>query len=820
MSSQSSTLHLGFSPTVHGFTSLISPAKQPSKLFPLRPEDQRINFGIHLQCKAVSRPHINIEDYRDVFHNGLSVIKWNEIVEDDIEAEALEESASNKIQEHVNFIRSMLGSMDDGEISISAYDTAWVALVEDIRGSGTPQFPTSLEWIASNQLPDGSWGDRYIFSAYDRILSTLACVIALKSWNLYPEKSEKGMIFIKENIYKLEGENAEHMTIAFEVAFPSLIEIARKLDIEVPDDSQVLQEIYAKRNLKLTRIPKDIMHIVPTTLLHSLEGMPDQDWEKLLQLQCPDGSFLFSPSSTAFALMQTKDDNCLKYLNKAVERFNGGAPNVYPVDLFERIWAVDRLERLGISRYFQWEIKECIDYVYSYWTEEGICWARNSRVHDIDDTAMGFRLLRLHGYEVSADVFRHFEKGGEFFCFVGQSTEAVTGMFNLYRASQVGFPGEKVLEDAKNFSSKFLREKQANNNLLDKWIITKDLPGEVGYALEVPWCASLPRVETRLYLEQYGGEDDVWIGKTLYRMPYVNNNIYLELAKLDYNNCQTLHKLEWDSMQQWFVDCNLGQFGMSQRRLMFAYYLATASIFEPERAKERLAWSKTSVLVEMIVSYFDKEETSSEPRRAFISQLINSNNMLDYGNNASCTCKTGRELVRTLLGTINQLSLDALVAHGRDIRHQLRHAWELWLMTWHEEGDTDRSHYQGEAELLVRTLNLCAGRWVSEDLLSHPQYRRLSDITNRICHRLRQFEFNKVLDKDIWRRNKGSITTIQIEPVMQELLQLVLCTSSNDIDPDIKQTFLIVAKSFYYSAYCTSGTIQFHIAKVLFERVV
>jgi len=38
-------------------------------------------------------------------------------------------------------------------------------------------------------------------------------------------------------------------------------------------------------------------------------------------------------------------------------------PNVYPVDLFEHIWAVDRLERLGISRYFQQEIEECMDYV-------------------------------------------------------------------------------------------------------------------------------------------------------------------------------------------------------------------------------------------------------------------------------------------------------------------------------------------------------------------------------------------------------------------------------------------------------------------------
>ena len=69
----------------------------------------------------------------------------------------------------INEVKSMLSSMDDdGEISISAYDTAWVALVMDLNGSGGPQFPSSLQWIVENQLPDGSWGDS-IFLAHDQI---------------------------------------------------------------------------------------------------------------------------------------------------------------------------------------------------------------------------------------------------------------------------------------------------------------------------------------------------------------------------------------------------------------------------------------------------------------------------------------------------------------------------------------------------------------------------------------------------------------------------------------------------------------------------
>ncbi|XP_009627025.1 ent-copalyl diphosphate synthase 1 [Nicotiana tomentosiformis] len=793
-------------------------ANQPPKFLKSnRSSGEHVHFSSNLQCNAVSRSP-RTQEYKELLQNGrtLPVIKWDDILEEveEIEKETLEVCPSNKIMDQIHTIRLMLRSMDEGEISISAYDTAWVALVKDINGtSETPQFPSSLKWIANNQLADGSWGDSSIFLVYDRVINTLACVIALKSWNVDSHKCELGMSFIRENLNSIGDENAEHMPIGFEVAFPSLIEIGKKLGIDFPYDSPILQAIYARRTLKLTRIPKDIMHKVPTTLLHSLEGMPDLDWQKLLQLQCADGSFLFSPSSTAFALMQTQDNNCLNYLANVVEKFNGGVPNVYPVDLFEHIWIVDRLERLGISRYFKTEIKECIDYVNRNWTNEGICWARNSPVQDIDDTSMAFRLLRLHGYVVSADVFKHFENGGEFFCFVGQSNQAVTGMYNLYRASQLMFPGEKILDNAKKFSSNFLREKRDENELLDKWIITKDLPGEVGYALDVPWYASLPRVETRFFLEQYGGEDDVWIGKTLYRMPFVNNNLYLELAKSDYNNCQALHQLEWRRICKWYKECGLGEFGVRERSLMLTYYSATASIFEPEKSRERMVWVKTVVLMDCVRYYFGKKQISAEHKTAFIHEFTHSTTRHYVNSRYSAEQK----LVGIILGTLNQLSLDALLTHGRDIHHFLHHAWEKWLLVVDGEG---------AAELLIGTLNSCTGRWVSEELLlSHPKYQRLMEITNRVCHQLRLFHLYKGQNADGQRIEKqlGMLTFSEIESDMQQLAELVLSQSDcsdEDLDANIKDTFLTIAKSFYYTAHCDTRTINLHIAKVLFERVL
>lgn len=80
-----------------------------------------------------------------------------------------------------------------------------------------------------------------------------------------------------------------------------------------------------------------------------------------------------------------------------------------------------------------------------------------------------------------ADAFWHFKVGDAFCCFPRQSSESVTAIFGLFRASQLHFPGEEVLDETKDFSYGFLREREANNALVDKWVLLKDLPGEVYY---------------------------------------------------------------------------------------------------------------------------------------------------------------------------------------------------------------------------------------------------------------------------------------------------------------------------------------------------
>lgn len=53
----------------------------------------------------------------------------------------------------------------------------------------------------------------------------------------------------------------------------------------------------------------------------------------------------------------------------------------------------------------------------------------------------------------------------------------------------------------------------------------------------------------------------------------------------------------------------------------------------------------------------------------------------------------------------------------------------MWLLSWQKGVDA-------EAELIVRTINMTSGRWITEELLSHPHYQRISSITNKLCYQI------------------------------------------------------------------------------------
>ncbi|TVU42420.1 hypothetical protein EJB05_08824, partial [Eragrostis curvula] len=283
----------------------------------------------------------------------------------------------------IDAIRAALRSSGEGEISISAYDMALVALLKNLDGNHGPQFPSSIGWITQNQLPDGSWGDGTTFG--DRIISTLACVVALTSWNIQTNNCNRGLLFIQENMWRIADKEHDWMPVGFEIALPSFLEMAKVMGLDIPYDEPALKEIYAQRDRVLTQISRDVLHDMTTTTLNK-EDAVHLDWEKLLRLRSSDGFILRLPSAEDTATNQTGDKKCFDYLDGIFQKFSKTIPGIYH-DVVERLWAIDRLKRLDISRQFRSEIEDCLDYIYSHWTPDGTCEPKKSQGKDIIDAA-------------------------------------------------------------------------------------------------------------------------------------------------------------------------------------------------------------------------------------------------------------------------------------------------------------------------------------------------------------------------------------------------------------------------------------------------
>ena len=86
------------------------------------------------------------------------------------------------------------------ELSVSSYDTAWVAMVPNPNSLNDPFFPQCVKWVMDNQFPDGSWGAASVCHGHpllikDALLSTLACVLALKQWGVGELQINRGSIY-------------------------------------------------------------------------------------------------------------------------------------------------------------------------------------------------------------------------------------------------------------------------------------------------------------------------------------------------------------------------------------------------------------------------------------------------------------------------------------------------------------------------------------------------------------------------------------------------------------------------------------------------
>jgi len=238
-----------------------------------------------------------------------------------------------------------------GSMSISIYDTAWVAMVSRTTGSTSEfLFPESFQYLLQSQSPDGSW--EVYASQVDGILNTAAGLLALIKHQIaepllcdsnLPTEINYRINKAQESLGKqLQGWNLEICDhVGFEILVPALLDMleAEGLKLDFPARSS-LMEI---NNEKLCRFNSEVLYGPhQTTMLHSLEAFIGKIEFDRVSHHKVHGSLLASPSSTAAYLMncQIWDEDAEAYLRRTVAggTGSGGVPCAFPTTNFEITW--------------------------------------------------------------------------------------------------------------------------------------------------------------------------------------------------------------------------------------------------------------------------------------------------------------------------------------------------------------------------------------------------------------------------------------------------------------------------------------------------
>ncbi|XP_065015530.1 alpha-humulene synthase-like [Musa acuminata AAA Group] len=249
-------------------------------------------------------------------------------------------------------------------------------------------------------------------------------------------------------------------------------------------------------------------------------------------------------------------------------------------DILQTMDLVDSIQLLGLSYHFEKEISEAL-----------------KRVHDADlncqglyETALRFRLLRQQGYHVTPDVFNKFkdEEGN----LVSTLKDDPKGLLSLYNAAYLRIHEETILDEAISFT-----RDQLASMLSD---LTPPLATQVRLFLESPLCRRMERLLARNYI-------------SIYQDCATRNDALLELAKLDFNLLQCLHRDEIKSISIWWNDLFLTKnLSFARDRVVECYYWILAVYFEPHYSRARVITTKVMAMTSILDDIYDLYSTFEE----------------------------------------------------------------------------------------------------------------------------------------------------------------------------------------------------------------
>ena len=470
-----------------------------------------------------------------------------------------------------------------GQVSETAYDTAWVAQLGDIAPHLSKP---ALAWLRENQLPDGSWGASELCYHHDRVLSTLPALIALAKNGDQSDKHriEKAKQAVSKHLHNIKYDLAGE-TIGFEGIVPTLLSEANNMDLLQLNGSRFPQQLIKQRNRKLNSLPNgQINHRVPLSFSAEMAGKDHIHLLDIENLQGASGSVGQNPATTAYFLshIDAGNQSALNYLNRYAP--TGAAPHFAPFDIFEQGWSIWNLslpENL-LDHIEPHLINQCLDWLeYAFHPEYGSAFTVAFASTDGDGSSLLFELLTSFGRTTSTAPLKFYESETHFYCYHHESNPSTSTNIHMLGAWRAYGLTPDAPEAAKIIN--FLRKSQYKKGFwIDKWHVSPFYPtshliiNAVGYIDELAtdainwilgsqnpdgsWGFYLPSAEETAYCLQalaiakrngypipiqsirQGAEwlkensappyPRLWIGKTLYTPTLVNRSAIISALML------------------------------------------------------------------------------------------------------------------------------------------------------------------------------------------------------------------------------------------------------------------------------------------------
>lgn len=307
-------------------------------------------------------------------------------------------------------------------------------------------------------------------------------------------------------------------------------------------------------------------------------------------------------------LNYTPPDQVTQHRNEqeANELKEGVRQNLVSVikDPKERLVFIDAIEQLGVAYHFEEDFESILEQVYDKYHDDQDKYKDNDDLHYV---SLRFRLLRQHGFYVSCDVFEKFKN--EDGSFKESLTTNFEGLLNLYEAAFLRVHGEKILDEAIEFTTRHLKSMGGR--------LTEPLATQVNQALKLPLHKGITRLHSRYYISIY--ESNPSHDKTL-----------LRFAKLDFNLLQSMHLKELAELSRWWKSLDFSRkVPFARDRIAEVYFWMLGTFYEPQYALGREIFTKlykmTSVMDDTYDAYglFEELELYTEAVQRWDKSCMN-----------------------------------------------------------------------------------------------------------------------------------------------------------------------------------------------------